>query len=130
MYLRTPEIASATLPSIVDKVATGGYHDSMAGLKSVGIKELKNNLSAYLREVRRGTRILVSDRNTIVAELHEPRAGYGVPDSADPLVAEWTDSGIVSPPSRKKTPLPASPITSRDGEALSLLNQDRGDRER
>ena len=48
----------------------------MGSLKTVGIKELKNNLSAYLREVRRGTRVLVSDRNSVVAELHEPRAGY------------------------------------------------------
>ena len=99
----------------------------MAGLKSVGIKELKNNLSAYLREVRRGTRILVSDRNTIVAELHEPRAGYGLADATDPVVAEWIDSGSVSPPIRKKTPLPASPVVSEDGAALSLLDQDRGD---
>jgi antitoxin (DNA-binding transcriptional repressor) of toxin-antitoxin stability system len=44
----------------------------MANLKTVGIKELKNNLSAYLREVRMGARILVSDRNVIIAELHEP----------------------------------------------------------
>ena len=99
----------------------------MARLKSVGIKDLKNNLSAYLREVRRGARILVSDRNTIVAELHEPRAGYSVPDTTDPVVEEWVDSGTVSPPSRKKTPLPPSPITSTDGNSLSLLDQDRGD---
>ena len=33
-------------------------------MKTVGIKDLKNNLSAYLRDVKRGTRILVSDRNS------------------------------------------------------------------
>ena len=47
----------------------------MGDLKTVGIKELKNNLSAYLREVRRGVRVFVSDRNRIVAKLHEPTAG-------------------------------------------------------
>jgi hypothetical protein len=99
----------------------------VAKLKSVGIKDLKNNLSAYLREVRRGTRILVSDRNTIVAELREPRAGYDVPDTTDPVVEEWVDSGVVSPPSRKKTPLAPSPITSKDGVGTALLDQDRGD---
>ena len=44
----------------------------MALIKTVGIKDLKNNLSAWLRDVRRGTRLLVADRNVIVAELHEP----------------------------------------------------------
>lgn len=33
----------------------------MAELKTVGVRELKNKLSAYLREVRTGVRVLVSD---------------------------------------------------------------------
>jgi len=41
----------------------------------VGVKELKNRLSAYLREVRGGTVILVTDRENVVAELREPTMG-------------------------------------------------------
>ena len=39
---------------------------------SVGIRELKNRLSEYLRMVRRGEVILVTDRGEAVAELHQP----------------------------------------------------------
>ena len=102
----------------------------MASLKTVGIKELKNNLSAYLREVRRGTRVLVSDRNSVVAELHEPRAGYMVSDALDPVLVEWADAGLVTLPAQKKTRLPKSPLKAADGTALALLDQDRGGDER
>ena len=99
----------------------------MTELKTVGIKELKNNLSAYLREVRRGTRVLVSDRNRVVAELHEPRPGYAVDDPMHPQIAEWIDAGIISPPSVAKTRLPTSPVKLADGTATRLLDADRGD---
>ena len=100
----------------------------MAGVKRVGIKDLKNNLSAHLRDVRRGTRILVSDRNTVVAELHEPSATYGQVLPEDPIIAEWVRSGVVVPPSREKTPLPESPVRQPDGTALRLLDEDRKER--
>jgi antitoxin (DNA-binding transcriptional repressor) of toxin-antitoxin stability system len=99
----------------------------MGDLKTVGIKELKNNLSAYLREVRRGTRVLVSDRNRVVAELHEPTAGYAVDDQMDPTLAEWIERGIVSPPTVRKTKLPISPVRLEDGIAKRLLEEDRED---
>ena len=99
----------------------------MSDLKTVGIKELKNQLSAYLREVRRGVRVLVSDRNRIVAELHEPRATYHVADPVDPVLAAWIDDGTVTPPSREKSELPPSPVRAPDGTALSLIAQDRGE---
>ena len=67
----------------------------MSELKTVGIKELKNNLSAYLREVRRGVRVLVSDRNRIVAELHEPGVHYGTDEKVDPVLAAWVEAGVV-----------------------------------
>ena len=102
----------------------------MGDLKTVGIKELKNNLSAYLREVRRGTRVLVSDRNRVVAELHEPRSGYAVDDPIDPKLAEWIDAGIVLPPTVRKTKLPTSPVRLEEGTAERLLDEDRGEPDR
>jgi antitoxin (DNA-binding transcriptional repressor) of toxin-antitoxin stability system len=99
----------------------------MGDLKTVGIKELKNNLSAYLREVRRGTRVLVSDRNRVVAELHEPGSGYAVDDSRPPRLAEWIDTGVVSPPTVRKAKLPPSPVRLEKGTASRLLEEDRGD---
>jgi prevent-host-death family protein len=38
-------------------------------MKSVGLRELKNRLSEYIREVRSGEGMLVTDRGEVVAEL-------------------------------------------------------------
>ena len=93
-------------------------------------KDLKNNLSAYLREVRRGTRVLVSDRNRVVAELHEPRSGYAVDEPLDPKLARWIDDGVISPPTARKSKLPASPVRLEEGTANRLVDEDRADRDR
>jgi len=41
-------------------------------MKNVGIRELKNRLSEYIREVRSGEAVLVTDRGDVVAELVPP----------------------------------------------------------
>jgi antitoxin (DNA-binding transcriptional repressor) of toxin-antitoxin stability system len=41
-------------------------------MKSVGTKVLKDNLSKYLRMVREGETILVTDRDEVIAEIHSP----------------------------------------------------------
>ena len=99
----------------------------MSDLKTVGIKELKNNLSAYLRDVRTGARVLVTDRDRVVAELHEPRSGYALDDPIDPRMAEWLAAGIVTLPTVRKTKLPTSPVRLDEGTAERLLEEDRGE---
>jgi hypothetical protein len=102
----------------------------MAKRKTVGIKELKNNLSAYLREVRQGTRVLVSDRGEIVAELHEPGAVYATEDEENPVLAAWVRAGIVTLPTRPKTRMQRSPVRLPKGTAARILAEDRRDRGR
>ena len=102
----------------------------MAIRKTVGIKELKNNLSAYLREVRRGTRVVVSDRGEIVAELHEPGAVYATDDEPNPVLAAWARAGIVTLPTRAKTPTSRSPVRLPDGTAARIVHDNRRDRGR
>ena len=41
-------------------------------MKAVGIRELKNRLSEYVRLVRGGEEFLVTDRGEVVAELRPP----------------------------------------------------------
>jgi prevent-host-death family protein len=56
--------------------------------KTVGARELKTRLGTYLREVRRGRTIVVTDRGEPVAELRpiaRPRSGHGA--ELDRLVA-------------------------------------------
>jgi antitoxin (DNA-binding transcriptional repressor) of toxin-antitoxin stability system len=53
-------------PPQLDKVTTGGYHVTM---KAVGVKVLKARLSEYLRLVKTGETVLVTERDEVVAEL-------------------------------------------------------------
>jgi antitoxin (DNA-binding transcriptional repressor) of toxin-antitoxin stability system len=46
-------------------------------MKAVGIKVLKNNLSRYLRDVRAGETVLVTDRDEVIAEIHRPTVWVG-----------------------------------------------------
>jgi antitoxin (DNA-binding transcriptional repressor) of toxin-antitoxin stability system len=98
----------------------------MTRIKAVGVKELKNRLSAYLREVRDGTVILVTDRETVVAELHEPTVGRP-PEDGDPLEKEWIREGSLIPPRRRKEPLTLPALRFPEGAAKALLDADRGE---
>jgi prevent-host-death family protein len=44
----------------------------IVGQSSVGVRELKNRLSAFLRRVAKGERIVVTDRGRAVAVLSPP----------------------------------------------------------
>lgn len=66
---------------------------------TVGVAELRRNLSRYLRRVGDGERLLVTDRNRPVAELGPPPATGA---ALDRLIA----SGRVSPPVRRGLPTP------------------------
>jgi len=76
---------------------------------TVGIAELRQNLSRYLRRVECGERLLVTDRNRPVAELGPPPVTGA---ALDRLIAE----GRVSRPVRRGLP---SPLTL-DGDPYAL----------
>lgn len=48
-------------------------------MQTVGVRELKNKLSEYLRRVRLGERVLVTDRGEVVAEFLPAGQGQGDP---------------------------------------------------
>jgi prevent-host-death family protein len=88
--------------------------------RTVGVAELRQNLSRYLRRVERGERLIVTDRNRPVAELGPPPSTGA---ALDRLIAE----GRVSRPRRRGLP-PALPM---DGDPYALsraLDEIRGDR--
>lgn len=91
--------------------------------KKVGVKELKNRLSAYLREVRGGRRVLVTDRGRVVAEL---RQASPVEDPREAAMTEWLEGGLVRPPTREKEKLPRSPVSLPAGTGQSILDELRG----
>ncbi len=97
----------------------------MTRLKTVGIKELKNNLSAYLRDVRGGATVLVSDRDSIVAEMHKPYSRSALAEGLNPLLLEWAEARLVTLPRIEKASLQVSPVKSRAGTSARLLKDDR-----
>jgi len=87
---------------------------------SVGIAELRRNLSRYLRRVQRGERLTVTDHNRPVAELGPPATSGA---ALDRLIAE----GRVARPPRRGLPEPLE--LGGDPYALSrALDEVRGER--
>lgn len=99
----------------------------MKAMKTVGIKELKNNLSAYLRMIHAGYVILITDRNQVVAEMREPIAA-GPALSQNPLLDLWIQEGKIKAPleNRRQVYLP-SHLKMKEGTARQLLDEDRGE---
>jgi prevent-host-death family protein len=88
--------------------------------KTVGVAELRQNLSRYLRRVERGERLVVTDRNRPVAELGPPPTSGA---ELDRLIA----AGRVSRPLRRGLPEPLR--LDGDPQALSrALDEIRGER--
>ena len=74
----------------IDKVVTSSYHVRM---KSVGVKTLKARLSEYLRLVRAGETVLVTDRDEVVAELRPANRQSVVPPTLADRLQVLADQG-------------------------------------
>jgi prevent-host-death family protein len=93
---------------------------------TTGIRELKNNLSRYIRRVEAGERIAVTAHGRVVAELVPPgttaRKSHG--SRWDELIA----AGILRPPLEAGDPFEDWPdIRLPPGTAAELINADRGE---
>jgi len=97
-------------------------------VKSVGLRELKNRLSEYVREVRSGEGVLVTDRGEVVAELLPP--GQGLDESGVPsgLMALVRKGQLTLGAPNESTLYPKlSPLLKRHRAAV-LLDEERGSR--
>jgi prevent-host-death family protein len=97
-------------------------------MKTVGVRELKNRLSEYLRQVRSGEGVLVTDRGEIVAEISAP--GHTTADTTVPAgLAALARRGLVTLGSGgTAATYPALPRRRRRQRAAQLLDGERGDR--
>ena len=98
----------------------------MREIKTVGIKALKDNLSSYLRDVKSGALILVTDRGSVVAEIKKPEIGSLIYEE-NSLSKEWMDEGWLIPARKSKRRCQKSGVELKKGTASYLLNQDRGE---
>ena len=102
---------------------------TLVRMKTVGVRELKNHLSEYLRRVRGGESVLVTDRGEVVAEFSPPTRGAadtslpagllalarrGLATLGSPAEGDWD---------------PALPLSRRSRRsAAQLLDEERGSR--
>jgi prevent-host-death family protein len=109
---------------VIDNVATCGYFIVM---QTVGIKALKDNLSAYVRAAQAGETVLVTDRGKVIAELVPPRAP-ALPTSAGEVLAQLAREGIVTRAKRHSASPPASISLATFEDLMQGLAADREDR--
>ncbi len=94
-------------------------------MTSAGVRELKDNLSRYIRRIEAGERIAITAHGRIVAELVPPGAKTSeAPSRFDELVA----SGVIRPPLEAGDPTESWPnIRLPTGTAAELIEADRGE---
>lgn len=88
---------------------------------STGIRELRDNLSHYVRQIEAGKRIAVTAHGRVIAELIPHRGGSGT-RRYDELIA----AGAVEPAADPEAPLAAWPdIQAPSGTVAGLIDADR-----
>lgn len=93
---------------------------------TVGIRELKNNLSQYVRRAEAGERVAVTAHGRVVAELVPPASGRGTrPGSRFEILVA---SGVVVPAAEDGDPTAGWPaLRLPAGSVRTLIDEDRGD---
>jgi antitoxin (DNA-binding transcriptional repressor) of toxin-antitoxin stability system len=99
-------------------------------MMSTGIRDLKNNLSRYIRRLAVEKRIMVTDRGEAVAELRLPERHRDDPRTH--RYAELIAAGLVQPAIDNGDPLADWPSPSElslpAGTVNALIDEDRADR--
>jgi antitoxin (DNA-binding transcriptional repressor) of toxin-antitoxin stability system len=100
-------------------------------VREVGIHELKNKLSLYLRLVGAGESVLVTDRGRVIAELRPPGA-ESQSETVDPVAGELADlascgRAVVGAPHDPELYRPR-PAVIGAGTPAALLHAERGTR--
>lgn len=97
-------------------------------MKTVGLRELKNRLAEYVRDVRSGEAVLVTDRGNVVAELLPP--GQSGPQSGTPaaLVALAKAGRLTLGAENTAAAYPKLSRLLKRRRAADLLDEERGSR--
>ena len=97
-------------------------------MRKVGLRDFKNRLSAYVRLVRRGDIVLVTDRGQVVAELRPPAvAPSDLSDRAG--LAGLAQKGLLTLGAPNEPRLyPVMPSRLPAGRVQRLLEEERAER--
>jgi len=81
----------------------------VAGVDDVGVRELRQNLSVYLRRIAQGETLRVTEHGHPVALLTP------IPNSGDPVLDDLEAQGLLERPKVRRRPLPR-PVPLEPGE--------------
>jgi antitoxin (DNA-binding transcriptional repressor) of toxin-antitoxin stability system len=96
-------------------------------MKAVAIKELKNRLSAYLREVAGGETVLVTDRGKVVAELRRPSVDVRLASGHDGLERLRSHGLLTAGLPNVPTAYRRTRMQLRGATSQELLDAERGE---
>jgi antitoxin (DNA-binding transcriptional repressor) of toxin-antitoxin stability system len=95
-------------------------------MRFVGVRELKNRLSEYLRLIKQGESVLVTEHGVVIAELRQP--GLSTAEERYPGLASLVRRGIaISVHENVSSAYPRMQRLLPEGDALRLLDEARGD---
>jgi|SRR6516162_2937378 len=99
-------------------------------MRSVGVNQLKARLSEYLRLVRTGETVLITDRDAVVAELRPARRQTPAALSIEERLQALAESGELTRPSlpRGDWTWTVKGLGLPPGTAARLLDEVRRDR--
>jgi prevent-host-death family protein len=94
-------------------------------MKRVGVRELRNHLSRFLKDVASGEQLQVTDRGRVIAVLSPPE---GILPEREQMYRRLLASGTITPPSGEQPTWfsRAAPVLG-PGESASYLDEIRSD---
>jgi prevent-host-death family protein len=104
------------------------HEATLQDMSEVGLRELKNQLSKYVKRARSGETVSITDRGEVVAELVPPDKlrRNGLPTTS---LDELRRKGILYGDGKNAAGLyPAMPRALKHGTSSELLDEVRGDR--
>lgn len=103
---------------------------TVGAMKAVGVKQLKARLSEYLRLIKAGETILVTERDDVIAELRPARRQKPASSDVDDILDELAAAGHVTRASQPKRGWTWRPpgIGLPEGTAAALIDELRQDR--
>jgi prevent-host-death family protein len=89
---------------------------------SAGIKKLKNNLSKYLYQVKKGEDILITERGKVIARIiREDPKNISLREALSPLIIE----GLITLPSQKIEKEISAPLKLSGKPVSEMVIEDR-----
>lgn len=96
-------------------------------MRAIGIRELKNKLSHYVRLVEAGESVLVTDRGTVVAELRPPGTTTQPPEPDTGLAALVRSGSATAGAPHDRSLYTPRPRALDPGRLAELLDAERGE---